>query len=42
MARQVIGDALFVASDTEPNWGKAHRILMPGTFRRIDIVSDSE
>jgi len=29
MARQVIGDALFVASDTEPNWGKAHRILMP-------------
>lgn len=30
MARQVIGDALFVASDTEPNWGKAHRILMPG------------
>lgn len=32
MARQVIGDSLFVASDTEPNWGKAHRILMPGRF----------
>ncbi len=32
MARQVIGDDLFVASDTEPNWGKAHRILMPGKF----------
>ena len=31
MARQVIGDSLFVASDTEPNWGKAHRVLMPGT-----------
>jgi len=28
MARQVIGDALFVASDTEPNWGKGKLSLL--------------
>jgi cytochrome P450/NADPH-cytochrome P450 reductase len=27
--RTVVGDALFTAENTEPNWGKAHRILMP-------------
>lgn len=28
-ARAVVKDSLFTASDTEKNWGKAHRILMP-------------
>lgn len=28
-ARTVVKDALFTASDTEVNWGKAHRVLMP-------------
>ena len=27
--RQVAGDALFTAHTDEPNWGKAHRLLMP-------------
>lgn len=38
MARQVIGDALFVASDTEPNWGIAHRILMPGKISVVIVL----
>ncbi|SFB61658.1 cytochrome P450 / NADPH-cytochrome P450 reductase [Rhizobium sp. NFR07] len=28
-ARTVAGDGLFTAHDEEPNWGKAHRLLMP-------------
>ncbi|MBP0614416.1 bifunctional cytochrome P450/NADPH--P450 reductase [Jiella mangrovi] len=28
-ARTVAGDGLFTAYDEEPNWGKAHRLLMP-------------
>ncbi|MDR6147820.1 cytochrome P450/flavodoxin [Sphingomonas sp. SORGH_AS870] len=28
-ARYVGGDGLFTAHDEEPNWGKAHRLLMP-------------
>ncbi|WP_428970426.1 bifunctional cytochrome P450/NADPH--P450 reductase [Sphingomonas sp. Xoc002] len=28
-ARYVGGDGLFTAYDEEPNWGKAHRLLMP-------------
>lgn len=27
--RELIGDGLFTAWTTEPNWGKAHRILLP-------------
>src|SRR6478735_8587939 len=27
--RDLAGDALFTARTTEPNWAKAHRILMP-------------
>ena len=27
--RPAVGDGLFTAYGTEPNWGKAHRILMP-------------
>lgn len=27
--RAMVGDALFTAETAEPNWGKAHRILMP-------------
>ncbi|KAJ7640087.1 fatty acid hydroxylase [Mycena polygramma] len=27
--RNLVGDALFTAEDTEPNWGIAHRLLMP-------------
>ncbi|PZT93203.1 MAG: cytochrome [Gordonia sp. (in: high G+C Gram-positive bacteria)] len=27
--RPVVADALFTAHDAEPNWGKAHRILVP-------------
>ncbi len=27
--RELIGDGLFTAWTTEPNWGKAHRILVP-------------
>ena len=27
--RDLIGDGLFTAWTTEPNWGKAHRILLP-------------
>ena len=28
-ARTVAGDGLFTARNEEPNWGKAHRLLMP-------------
>ncbi|CAN5729210.1 hypothetical protein BH09MYX1_BH09MYX1_25860 [soil metagenome] len=28
--REFTGDGLFTARGTEPNWGKAHRILVPG------------
>lgn len=27
--RPIVADALFTAHDEEPNWGKAHRILVP-------------
>ncbi len=27
--RPLVGDGLFTAYDEEPNWGKAHRLLMP-------------
>ncbi|KAJ7622599.1 fatty acid hydroxylase [Mycena polygramma] len=27
--RNLVGDALFTAEDNEPNWGIAHRLLMP-------------
>lgn len=27
--RAIVADALFTAHDSEPNWGKAHRILVP-------------
>jgi len=51
-ARQVVGNALFVASDTDPDWGKAHRVLMPAfsptglkslvdiTLRKTDCLLD--
>lgn len=51
-SRKVVGNALFVASDTDPDWGKAHRVLMPAfspaglksladiTLRKTDILLD--
>ncbi len=32
--RKLAGDALFTAYSEEPNWGKAHRILMPAFSQR--------
>ena len=32
--RDLAGDGLFTAHNHEPNWGKAHRILMPAFSRR--------
>lgn len=34
--RALLGDGLFTAFLEEPNWGKAHRLLMP-TFGRYPI-----
>ncbi|WP_343527009.1 cytochrome P450 [Sphingomonas sp.] len=44
-ARYVGGDGLFTAHDEEPNWGKAHRLLMPafgplGLRAMFDRMSD--
>ncbi|MFL6712930.1 MAG: cytochrome P450, partial [Sulfurifustis sp.] len=32
--RKAVGDALFTAHNEEPNWGKAHRILLPAFSQR--------
>lgn len=32
--RKAAGDALFTAHNEEPNWGKAHRILLPAFSQR--------
>lgn len=34
MLRALAGDGLFTAHSDEPNWGKAHRILMPAFGQR--------
>ena len=34
VVRKFAGDGLFTAFDSEPNWGKAHRILMPAFSQR--------
>jgi len=34
MLRPLAGDGLFTAHSDEPNWGKAHRILMPAFGQR--------
>lgn len=36
--REVVGDALFTAYTDEPNWGRAHEILVPA-FRRQAMAS---
>ncbi len=43
--RPLAGDALFTAYTDEPNWGKAHRILMPAFSQRamrgyFDMILD--
>ena len=34
LLRDIVGDGLFTAKGEEPNWGKAHRILMPAFSQR--------
>ncbi|SFR62078.1 cytochrome P450 / NADPH-cytochrome P450 reductase [Marinobacter daqiaonensis] len=34
LLRDIVGDGLFTAKSDEPNWGKAHRILMPAFSQR--------
>ncbi|KAF8148143.1 fatty acid hydroxylase [Mycena galopus ATCC 62051] len=40
--RNLVGDALFTAEDDEPNWGIAHRLLMPafGTLAVKDMMEE--
>ncbi|KAJ7035907.1 fatty acid hydroxylase [Mycena alexandri] len=40
--RNLTGDALFTAQDDEPNWGIAHRLLMPafGTIAVKDMMEE--
>ncbi|KAF7347083.1 Fatty acid hydroxylase [Mycena venus] len=40
--RNLVGDALFTAEDNEPNWGIAHRLLMPafGTLAVKDMMEE--
>ena len=34
VVRKFAGDGLFTAFSEEPNWGKAHRILLPAFSQR--------
>ncbi|KAF7346793.1 Fatty acid hydroxylase [Mycena sanguinolenta] len=40
--RNLVGDALFTAESNEPNWGIAHRLLMPafGTLAVKDMLEE--